>query len=211
MSQNDQSGSSVEQLVQAAREGDSGAWTAIIQRYGGLIRNVARRYRLSPADTEDVSQLVWAKLFDHIGRIREPRALPGWIVKTTANTSLGIARTQARVIPTDPVTLAQRKDATRASRTAADAHEPPSVLQRKEDLTFLRKGLDELPSEQRELLILLMADPPLTYQQISKQLGRPIGSIGPTRARILDRLRKTTAVRGITLADDKDSLTALAA
>lgn len=145
-----------------------------------------------------------------ITSVESASALPGWIVKTTANTSLGIAKTQARVIPTDPVTLAQRKDATRASRTAADAHEPPSVLPRKEDLTFLRKGLDELPSEQRELLILLMADPPLTYQQISKKLVRPIGSIGPTRARILDRLRKTTAVRGITLADDKDSLTALA-
>jgi RNA polymerase sigma factor (sigma-70 family) len=211
MPQNDQNGSSVEQLVQAAREGDSCAWTAIIQRYGGLIRNVARRYRLSPADIEDVSQLVWAKLFDHIDRIREPRALPGWIAKTTANTSLAAAKTQVRVIPTDPVTLAQRKDAASQFSAAHMTNEPMEMLQRDEDLAYLRKGLDELPTEQRDLLVLLMADPPLTYQQISQRLGRPIGSIGPTRARILDRLRKTNAVRAMTLEDEPDCLTALAA
>jgi RNA polymerase sigma factor (sigma-70 family) len=211
MSQNDQNGLSVEQLVQAAREGDSRAWTAIIQRYGGLIRNVARRYRLSPADVEDVSQLVWAKLFDHIDRIREPRALPGWIAKTTANTSLGLAKTQVRVIPTDPVTLTQRKDSARPFSGTSDLGEPPAVLQRKEDLTYLRKGMEELPTEQRDLLVLLMADPPMTYQQISQQLGRPIGSIGPTRARIIDRLRKTNAVRAITLTDELDTLTPVAA
>ena len=198
MSQKDHNGSSLEQLVQAARDGDSDAWTAIVERYTELIRSVARRYRLSHADVEDVSQLVWLKLFDHIDRIREPRALPGWIATTTANACLGMAKTLVRAIPTDPVTLTQRNDATR-SLSATD--EPTAVLQRREDWLGLRNGLAELPTEQRDLLILLMADPPLTYKQISQQLGRPIGSIGPTRARTLERLRNTTAVRAIALID----------
>jgi len=211
MPQNDHNGSSVEQLVQAAREGDSGAWAAIVQRYAELIRSVARRYRLSPADIEDVSQLVWLKLFDHIDRIREPRALPGWIAKTTANACLSMAKSLVRAIPTDPVTLTQRNDATRAFSAAHEPNEPTAVLQRHEDCMLLRKGLDELPTEQRDLLILLMADPPLTYKQISQQLGRPIGSIGPTRARTLERLRNTNAVRAMTLIDEPGGHAPLAA
>ena len=211
MSQNDQKATSAEQLVHAAREGDPNAWAAIVQRYAELIRSVARRYRLSPADIEDVSQLVWLKLFDHIDRIREPRALPGWIAKTTANACLSMAKSLVRAIPTDPVTLTQRNDATRAFSAAHEPNEPTAVLQRHEDCMLLRKGLDELPTEQRDLLILLMADPPLTYKQISQQLGRPIGSIGPTRARTLERLRNTNAVRAMTLIDEPGGHAPLAA
>jgi RNA polymerase sigma factor (sigma-70 family) len=202
MSQNDHTSLSVEQLVQAARERDSAAWTVIIQRYAELIRRVARRYRLCSADIEDISQLVWLKLFDHIDRIREPGALPGWIAKTTANACLGMSKAQARAIPTDPVALTERSAAMSPLSAAYEPKEPTAVLQRQEDWLSLRKGLDELPTEQRDLLILLMADPPLTYKQISQQLGRPIGSIGPTRARILERLRNTNAVRAMTLMDE---------
>lgn len=202
MSANDQTGSSVEQLVQAAREGNSGAWAAIIQRYAELVRHVARRYRLSNADVEDVSQLVWLQLFDHIDRIREPRALPGWIAKTTANACLSMVKTQARTIPTDPVALNERNAAVTPLGAACEPTEPTAALQRQEDWQYLQKGLDELPTEQRDLLALLMADPPLTYEQISQQLGRPIGSIGPTRARTIEKLRNTKAVRAMTLVDE---------
>jgi RNA polymerase sigma factor (sigma-70 family) len=202
MSENDHTGSSVEQLVQAALEGNSGAWAAIIQRYAELVRRVARRYRLSNADVEDVSQLVWLQLVDHIDRIREPRALPGWIAKTTANACLDMVRTQARTIPTDPVALNERNAAVTPLGAACEPSEPTVALQRQEDRLYLQKGLEELPTEQRDLLVLLMADPPLTYKQISQQLGRPIGSIGPTRARTLEKLRSTEAVRAMILVEE---------
>jgi RNA polymerase sigma factor (sigma-70 family) len=202
MSENDHTGSSVEQLVQAAREGDSGAWAAITQRYAELICRVARRYRLSPVDVEDISQLVWLQLFDHIDGIREPRALPGWIAKTTANACVSMIKTQARAIPTDPAMLGERNAAVSPLSAACEPTEPTAALQRQEDRRYLRKGLEELPTEQRNLVALLMTDPPLTYDQISQQLGRPIGSIGPTRARILERLRNTQAVRAITVRDE---------
>jgi RNA polymerase sigma factor (sigma-70 family) len=199
---NDQDCRSVEQLVQGAREGDSGAWATITQRYAELVQSVTRRYRLSFADTEDVSQLVWLKLFDHIDRIREPRALPGWIAKTTANACLGIVKAQGRAIPTDPLALAERNDGMNPLSAGYEPNEPTAALQRQEDWLFLRKGLDELPTEQRDLIILLMADPSLTYKQISQQLGRPIGSIGPSRARTLERLRNTKAVRAMAIMDE---------
>jgi len=202
MSENDHTGASVEQLVQAALEGNSGAWAAIIQRYAELVRRVARRYRLSNADVEDVSQLVWLQLVDHIDRIREPRALPGWIAKTTANACLDMVRTQARTIPTDPVALNERNAAVTPLGAACEPSEPTVALQRQEDRLYLQKGLEELPTEQRDLLVLLMADPPLTYKQISQQLGRPIGSIGPTRARTLEKLRSTEAVRAMILVEE---------
>jgi RNA polymerase sigma factor (sigma-70 family) len=202
MSENDHTGSSVEQLVQAARECDSGAWAAIIERYAELIRRVARKYRLSTADVEDVSQLVWLQLFDHIDRIREPRALPGWIAKTTANACLSMVKTQARTIPTDPVALNERNAAVTPLGAASEPNEPIAALQRQQDWQYLQEGLDELPTEQRDLLALLVADPPLTYEQISQQLGRPIGSIGPTRARTLEKLRNTKAVRAMVLVDE---------
>jgi RNA polymerase sigma factor (sigma-70 family) len=211
MSQNDHTGMSVEQLVQAAREGDPSAWTAIVQRYGELIRSVARRYRLAPADIDDVSQFVWLKLFDHIDRIREPRALPGWIATTAANACLSVVKSQFRAIPTDPVTLSQRDEATWPLTMAHESSEPTAVLLRREDWQFLYEGLDELPPEQRDLLILLVADPPLSYQQISEQIGRPIGSIGPTRARTLERLRNTKAVRAMTLIEEPVAHKSLAA
>ncbi len=202
MSQNEGTGTTVEQLVEAARAGDPNAWSAIVRRYADLIRSVARRYRLASADVEDVSQLVWLKLFDHIDRIREPRALPGWIAKTAANACLEIVKSHVRAIPTDPVAFSHQNDALNAWGTPYEPSESATGLERSQDCQFLQRGLDELSTEQRDLLILLMADPPLSYQQISQQIGRPIGSIGPTRARTLEKLRNTNAIRAMTVIDD---------
>jgi RNA polymerase sigma factor (sigma-70 family) len=211
MSQNDQEVMPAEELVRAARAGDDSAWEAIVHRYAELIRSVGRRYRLAPADVDDVSQLVWLKLFDHIDRIREPRALPGWIATTAANACLSVVKSQGRAIPTDPVTLSQRDEATQVLSTAYELSEPTAAVLRREDSQFLHDGLDELPTEQRDLLILLIADPPLSYQQISQQIGRPIGSIGPTRARTLQRLRNTKAVRAMAVIDEPVGAGSLAA
>jgi DNA-directed RNA polymerase specialized sigma24 family protein len=68
-------------------------------------------------------------------------------------------------------------------------------LLRAERYQALRDGLAELPAVQRQMLLLLAADPPLSYRQISHQLGVPVGSIGPLRARYLQRLRATPALR----------------
>jgi len=66
-------------LVARARIGDQQAWNALVDRYAPLTWSICRRYRLSDADAEDVSQTVWLQLADHLDAIREPAALPGWL------------------------------------------------------------------------------------------------------------------------------------
>ena|SRR5690348_4638066 len=70
-------------LVMRARNGDQLAWDALVERYAPLIWSLCRRYRLDAADTADVSQNVWLQLVNHLGKIRDPAALPGWLATTT--------------------------------------------------------------------------------------------------------------------------------
>src|SRR5215472_1547569 len=79
-------------LVAGARDGDVQAWDALIERYAPLIWSICRRYRLSRADVDDVRQSVWLHLVDHLDKIREPAALPGWIATTTRRECVRLVR-----------------------------------------------------------------------------------------------------------------------
>jgi RNA polymerase sigma factor (sigma-70 family) len=174
-------------LVEAGVDGDESAWNELVSRYAGLVAHVIRRYRLPPADTQDVSQLVWLRLVEHLGELREPAALPGWLATTTRHECERHLRTSGRSVAVDPLAM--------PAPHAAEAPEVDEVLLAAERRQVLIDGLGELAPQQRELLLLLAADPPYTYAEISRLLGIPIGSIGPTRSRILGKLRGTTAVR----------------
>ncbi len=176
-------------LVSQAREGDQSAWNAIVGRYLPLVCGLARRYRLSEADGDDVCQTVWLRLVEKLGDIREPAALPGWIATTTRNECLRVIAGRKRMTPVDPVessTLAGVTD----DLAGAD-------LVAAEERQALRDGLASLPDDRRELLLILLTDPPIPYADISERLGIPVGSIGPTRARALEQLRNTPALRAL--------------
>ena len=176
-------------LVPAAREGRQGAWDAIVDRFLPLVGAIIRRHRLSEADGDDVSQTVWLRLVEHLGALREPDALPGWIRTTTRNECLRVIAARGRVRPVDP------QDGSGLDAVATDVAGDDLVAAERRQA--LREALTELPAARRELLLLLMADPPLAYDVISERLGIPIGSIGPTRARALEQLRRTRALRGL--------------
>jgi RNA polymerase sigma factor (sigma-70 family) len=182
----------VEQLVAAARAGDAAAWDDLVDRYLPLVTAVIGRFRLSSSDADDVNQTVWLRLVEHLDGLREPRALPGWLVTTTRNEALQLIRRRARDLPVDP-------GATAAFDGVGD-HAPDVDEALVSDLRAqaLRDALDELPPKRRELLLLLLVDPPLPYEEISARLGIPKGSIGPTRARALEQLRSSRALRGWT-------------
>ncbi|MGI8531915.1 MAG: RNA polymerase sigma factor [Geodermatophilaceae bacterium] len=184
------------ELVAAAARGDQPAWDRLVERYLPLVLAVAGRYRLSGRDTEDVSQTVWLRLVEHLGQIREPAALPRWLVTTTKHESLRVISAHRRTRPVDPLDSAELD-----SEQAADDLDE-GILQDERRLA-LRAGLAELEPRHRELLLLLVADPPLSYVEIGSRLGMPVGSIGPTRARSLSRLRDTAALRGY-LGSDED-------
>lgn len=179
-------------LVPAAREGDQHAWDAIVDRFLPLVGAIVRGHRLSAADGDDVSQTVWLRLVEHLGALREPDALPGWIRTTTRNECLRLLAARGRVRPVDPQEEAAAGGLDAVAEDVAD-----DALLAAERHRLLREALGELPAARRELLLLLLTDPPLAYEEISRRLGIPVGSIGPTRARALDQLRRTRALRGL--------------
>ena len=181
-------------LVAGARDGDYAAWCRLVERYAPLAVSVARRFRLSPDEVEDVTATLWLRLVEHLDQIREPKALPAWIVTTTRNEALRYLRSRNRIRPIDP------QDAPEFE--AEDQAEVDEEMLKAERHQALRDGLEELRPQHRELLLLLLADPPLSYDEIHERLGIPKGGIGPTRARALEALRKTTAMRAFIAKTD---------
>jgi RNA polymerase sigma factor (sigma-70 family) len=179
----------VARLVEAAREGDQRAWEELVQLYMPLVLSVTRRYRLEAADTADVSQTLWLRLVEHLDEIREPQRLPGWIATTVRNEAMRVLRTRGRTVSVDP------QDGVGLESAAGVEPSVDEDLLRRERHKALRDGLVELRPAHRELLVLLSADPPPSYDQISERLGIPRGSIGPTRSRALAELRRTAALK----------------
>ena len=175
-------------LVSRAQEGEQDAWDAIVERFLPLVGAIARRHRLSPADGDDVGQTVWLRLVEHLGELREPAALPGWIRTTARHECLRLLAARGRTRVVDP--QAGGLDTVTDDLTDAE-------LLAAERRQALRDALAELPEGRRELLLLLLVDPPLAYEEISRRLGIPIGSIGPTRARAFAQLRDTAALRSL--------------
>jgi RNA polymerase sigma factor (sigma-70 family) len=180
-------------LVKASIDRDEQAWNELVRRFAGLVAFITRHYRLSSVDTQDVSQLVWLRLVEHLGQIREPAALPGWLATTTRHECERHLRVNGRSVAVDPSMM--RED----DRSAGP--EIDEMLLAAERRQILLDGLAQLQPQQRELLLMLSADPPYAYAEISRILGIPIGSIGPTRSRVLDKLRDTDAVRAYLGAD----------
>ena len=182
------------ELVDAARSGDSSAWDELVQRYAGLVMATCRRLRLAEADALDVSQTVWLRLVEHLPALREPAALPGWLVTTARNEGLRVLQRPARtsLLGEDDDTLVAPDDPVDADLLAAERR------------SALRRAFASLPPSWQALAVLLVADPPLAYAEISRRLGIPVGSIGPTRARILDRLRQDPVLVAL-LGEQDDS------
>ncbi len=171
-------------LVTRARNGEKQAWDELIDRYAPLMWSICRRYRLGRADAEDVGQSVWMRLAGQLASLRDPAALPGWLATNTQRECgrvLRAARNQeapghSPEIP-DMTTGTAESELLRAERHAA-----------------LREAFTHLPPASRQLIAMLIQDPPVPYAQISARLGIPVGSIGPSRSRCLDKLRRDPAI-----------------
>jgi RNA polymerase sigma factor (sigma-70 family) len=173
-------GRPVDELVEAAASGDALAWDEIVERYAPLVVAVCRQFRLSEADLKDVSQTVWLRLVEHLHLVREPRALPGWLVTTSRRECLRVMDHSRRQTPIGGFPV--------EGITGEDEDISIPMLQA-ERRSALREAFAALSATQQELMLLLLAEPPLTYDEISRRLGIPHGSIGPTRARAIARLR----------------------
>jgi len=177
-------------LVTRAATGDKHAWDALVEQFSPLIWSLCRKYRLADADAEDVGQKVWLQLVGHLDTIRDPAALPGWLVTVTRRECLQVLSAAHRSAPAGYLTDIQNM-ADDQSRTAEQD------LLAAERHAALREAFAALPPSGQQLIALLLHDPPLSYTEVSARLGIPIGSIGPTRRRYVDKLRRYPAVAAL--------------
>jgi RNA polymerase sigma factor (sigma-70 family) len=184
----------VSDLVARAKAGDRQAWDALVERYAPLIWSICRRHRLGRADADDVAQSVWLRLVDQLDRVRDPAALPGWLATTARRECLRVlCATQgprATMYALDVETLPdERAGVADQGLLAAERH------------AALREAFATLSPSDQQLIALLLDDPPVSYAEISARLGIPVGSIGPTRRRCVDKLRRHPAIAALINTD----------
>lgn len=169
-------------LLARARDGDPAAWNAIVDRYANLLWSVARSHRLGGADAADVVQTTWLRLVESLGKIRDPEGLPGWLVTTARRECLRVLRRSHREVAghgDDALDLPDERTPELDAALLADERD-----------AVLWQCFSRLPERSQQLLRVLMAADPSAYASVSEALGMPVGSIGPTRMRSLDRLRQ---------------------
>jgi len=168
-------------VVRRAGGGDMHAWNLLVDQYGRLIWSITARFKLIESDAADVVQTTWMRLIEHIDRIEQPDRIGSWLASTARNECLRHVAARKRLVLV-------HED---AEFDGVDYHGPDvdEALLAAESAQVVRDAMAHLPAQWQQLLELLMADPPISYAEISDQLGLPVGSIGPTRGRCLAKLR----------------------
>lgn len=184
-------------LVVRAREGDAAAWNALVERYTRLLWGVARAHRLGQSDAADVVQTTWLRLVEHLEDLQDPDRIAGWLATTARRECLRILRRSGREV------MGAADD---AAADVADEVAPAldAALLTDERDRVLWQCFARLSERCQHLLRVLMATEPPAYSEVSEALGMPVGSIGPTRMRCLDRLRTFAHESGYAFTDTVD-------
>jgi RNA polymerase sigma factor (sigma-70 family) len=181
----------LDDLVRRCLRKDSRAWGQLVDRFQNLVYSIPRRYGLNEDDAADVFQATFQALLRNLDRIESARTIPKWLAVTASRESLRIKRIAGKSVAAedrglDLDTIVDNEERS-AEENAVDAD-------RAETLRRLTKELNE---RCRDLLTMLYLEDDPSYQEISDKLAMPIGAIGPTRARCLDKLRKKLQEEGI--------------
>jgi RNA polymerase sigma factor (sigma-70 family) len=180
-------------LVARCRHGDSAAWTALVKRHQRLVYAIVMRLGLDEHSAADVFQTVFARLVQHLPRIAEPERLQGWIAVTAKREALLQLRRGRRTVS---MSRDHDDDGDAPDWDFADSSPlPGDALDELQQQDRLRHALDRLDERSRTLLLLLFRadDDKVSYDDVARQMGMSIGSIGPTRARCLEKLRRLMA------------------
>jgi RNA polymerase sigma factor (sigma-70 family) len=157
-------------------------------RFGPLVARTARRHSFNVADAEDVVQEVWVALLNNLDRLHSPACLPGWLHRVTVNAAIQHGRRCGRSLPFSEVP---------ERAVGHDDDEAVESLVREAKCHSVQSALDRLKPPDRELLALLMDGDRPDYAGISRRTRRPVGSIGPTRRRLLDKLGRDPAIASV--------------
>ncbi|MBL8288040.1 MAG: sigma-70 family RNA polymerase sigma factor [Rubrivivax sp.] len=180
-------------LVARCRGGDRSAWEALVRRYQRLVYAIARRSGLDEATAGDVFQTVFLRLIQHLPRLAEPARLQAWIVTTAKREAWLQHRRAERLLSLSAAAGADAAPDPEAEEQAiADpAAGPDEALAHWQQLAAVQRGLERLDERCRRLLQALFGAESAGYEEVAARLGVPLGSIGPTRARCLEKLRRS--------------------
>jgi RNA polymerase sigma factor (sigma-70 family) len=169
-----------DKLVRDCIAGKEEAWSALIEKYKNLIFSLPLKHGLSREDAAEVFQSVCAELLSELPKLRDPQALPAWLIKVTTHKCFQMHR-QAQRWDTSENT----KESATQAETLAD-----NLLIEVEQEQKLRDAISILSPRCRELIhILFYEDPPRPYKEVAESLGIAVGSIGFIRGRCLEKLR----------------------
>ena len=170
------------ELIRHCLDGQAAAWETLLARYERLIYSTALRAGTTPDESADVFQAVCLIWLEQLGRLRDPQRLGGWLVTTTRRECWARWR-KGRAIEEDPETpLAEMQ---------SPDESPEMLAARNEDARAVRRALRHLPDNCRRLLSLLYYDSAKpSYEEVGRQLKMAVNSVGPTRARCLEKLKE---------------------
>jgi len=177
------------ELVALCLGGDAQAWEALIVRYRRLIYSIPVKFNFSAADGADVFQAVCLKLIEHLHELKDESKVSAWLITTTTRQCIYLRAQRMRETSTE-------EDFTEPA--AQDDNVEDIQIQSQEQQT-IRDAVEKLPERCQQLLQLLYfetKDP--SYEEIGQSLNMPVASIGPTRARCLEKLRTVLRRKGIT-------------
>jgi RNA polymerase sigma factor (sigma-70 family) len=181
------------ELVGRIRNGDSSAWCELVDHYEPLLRRLARQYRLSGQDMDDAIQLTWLRCLEHIDQITHADRLRGWLATVCRRESLRLATKGRREIALG------EQSVTRLVDDGQEERDPGAEMARRDAHDRLSRAIRALPQKQQLVLTELLKEESRSYLDLSRRLGLPMGSIGPTRQRAIARLRQDPRLAELSL------------
>jgi RNA polymerase sigma factor (sigma-70 family) len=172
------------EFVERIRAGDAFAWRELIDHYEPLLRRIARQYRLSSQETDDVVQVTWQRCLEHIDQLAHADRLRGWLATICRRECLRLATKGRREVPLGEATVTVIID------SKQEEQDPSIEAAHRDDNARLNRAIAALPDRQRSVLLEVLGREGYSYLDISRRLGLPVGSIGPTWQRALIRLRR---------------------
>lgn len=181
------------ELVGRIRMGDGSAWYELVDRYEPLLRRLARQHRLSRQDTDDAIQLTWLRCLEHIDQLTHADRLRGWLATVCRRESIRLATKGRREMALGEQTV------TRLVDDGQEERDPGAEMARRDEHDRLSRAITDLPERQRRVLTELLKEESRGYLDLSRRLGLPVGSIGPTRQRAIARLRQDPRLADLAL------------
>jgi RNA polymerase sigma factor (sigma-70 family) len=177
------------ELIAACLEGNHEAWEILLARYQRLIYSIPLKSRLSADDAADVFQSVCLKLYEKLDTLRDHEKISSWLITTTTRESWRVSARQRKEQQSFSVDDEGASDSiSEIATTGPLADEERELLERQH---IIREAVEALPARCRDLITMLFYHKDeLSYAEIARRMNMPVPSVGPTRARCLEKLKK---------------------